>query len=315
MVRVIRNVEQTLLRGPHSSLEVTEVDAYDLVNTSFLQTLDIYNDDVGVACSQNSKGVITHLAFATSYQNVLCVCLTDSGPKKKTGTHANVESKQRGSRNLQRIFLHNEQKKFAFDMHKLALALFFDYGLTVTQAVDLQSSRPDNRRSVSTLIALLGDEAKVNKGAIIDAFQGETFVAGGVDNLAVRAWAVRQAALRLSSTEIQSIPLIDTSDIPSEVSLDPHVTRSPDLCGTACNMVSELREDFVAPPRNEAHMDEARRRHSLQVREWECNAAGAADTLQDTLESIAKPSTPFSFLSRIMLTEARLVDSRSTLRC
>lgn len=219
MVRVIRNVEQTLCRGLYSALEVTEMDVGDsFVDASFLPSLDLHDDNsrVGVACSQNAKGVVTHLAFSTSSTNVLCICLSGTGPKAKAAT-VDAQRRSQTHRILERIFLHSKQKKFAFDMHKLALALFFDYGLTVTQAVDLQSSRPDNRRSVATLIALLGDE--VNRGAVLDAFQGSSFVAGGIENLALRAWAARRAALCLSSAELQSVSSIDTSDIPAEVSI------------------------------------------------------------------------------------------------
>ena len=224
MVQNLRSVEQTLSSIFHGSLSVNEVDLCDLIDSFYQGTDDNY---LGVACSQDAKGVVTHLAFATSSLNVLCVCLAMPSLKAKPNTQATIDSQRRkAQRALKRMFLHSEQKKFAFDMHKLALALFFDYGLTIVQAVDLQSSRPDDRRSVATMVSLLGGEAMVNKSAVIDVFQGESFAAGGIDNLAVRAWAARQAALRLTPTEIQSIASIDTSEIPNEVSLISHVTHA-----------------------------------------------------------------------------------------
>lgn len=268
MVLVIRNVEQTLLRGIRSSLEVTEVDTSDLLDASFLHIFNSYDDYyLGLACSQNAKGIVTHLAFATSSRNVLCVRLAERGSDPSTRAQA--------YENLQRIFLLNERRKYAFDMHKLALALFLDCGILVTQAVDLQSSRRAHRRqsAPATLMALLRDEAsEVNKRAIFDAFQGEARVPAGdvdVDNLAVQAWAARQAALRLSSTRREGIPCIDTSAIPTEVSLTRCVIRTSDfkLCGTARHVASEVHEDFVAPPPIEAHVDEERRRRPVPVRE------------------------------------------------
>ena len=230
MVQVIRNFEQTLLRGYYGPLTVIEMDVCDLIDPSYRRPLDL-DDYLGVACCQDAKGVVTHLAFATTSSSILCIRLTAPCPKAKSRNQVTVDSQRRAQalRILLQVFLQTEQTKFAFDMHKLALALFYDYGLTVVQAVDLQSSRPDDRRSVATLVALLGGEVLVNKGAVIDTFRGESFVTGGIENLAVRAWAARRAALDLTTTEMQGILPIDTSEIPDEVDFISRIVHFLDL--------------------------------------------------------------------------------------
>ncbi|KZT63466.1 hypothetical protein DAEQUDRAFT_643060, partial [Daedalea quercina L-15889] len=171
----------------------------------------------GIACGQNAKGVLTHIAFATGFRGVLCVHLARAGPTEK-GKQANAdpEERRRGCRILQRVLLHSQQHhKLAFDMHKLALALYHDYELTVVKAVDLQSSQPGDRRSVAILVSLLGGEQSVYRHAIVDNFKGEAFEAGNVENVVLRAWAARHVGYK-SSTKLRIDTPINTTMIPAQ---------------------------------------------------------------------------------------------------
>lgn len=117
---------------------------------------------------------------------------------------------------LQRTLLHNEQRKLAFDMHMLALALFYDHELTINRALDLQSSSLGDRRSVAVLVSLLGGESNANKEAVVKLFKSDASGSGVTKSLALRVWATRRVAT-LSYEKLQRVTLIDTQAIPLQV--------------------------------------------------------------------------------------------------
>ena len=79
MVHVSRNAEQTLLCSPYT-LTVIEVGVCDLIDPSDRSILDL-DSYLGIACSQDAKGIVTHLAFAITSSSVVSVCLAGRDPK------------------------------------------------------------------------------------------------------------------------------------------------------------------------------------------------------------------------------------------
>ncbi|KAH9838486.1 P-loop containing nucleoside triphosphate hydrolase protein [Rhodofomes roseus] len=194
-----------------------EIDEADLVDFP-LDALSALSDDVvGVACTQGVKGRLTHLAFATP-THVLCIRMP--GPaatsKPKKGKQTNTQQRPIGRDVLRRMLLHStEHRKFALDMHTLALALYYDYQLTLVEAVDLKSVQGGDRRALDTLMNLLGGEPKVYKSSVADHFKGRAFAAGGTDNLAMRAWAACQAgSMPHLIAKLKSAALINTTLVP-----------------------------------------------------------------------------------------------------
>ena len=214
MVRQMWTLDkQCLLQGHYLPIRVIELDLSDLADNPVEELLDLSDESVGVACTQDEDGVTTQVAFATRLRNVLCIRLS-SGRTVASGTE--TRQRVRSLRVLQRSLLHNDQRKLAFDMHSLALALFYDHELTISRAVDLQSSSLLDRRSVAVLVSLLGGESNVDKEAVVKLFKGDMFGSGSVESLVLRAWATRRVA-SLSDGKLQRISLIDTRLIPSEV--------------------------------------------------------------------------------------------------
>ncbi|TFY60455.1 hypothetical protein EVJ58_g5145 [Rhodofomes roseus] len=216
MVRLSWNLEQTLLKTSHPELLVMEMDEADLVNFP-LDALSALSDDfLGVACTQGAKGRLTHIAFATP-THILCVRMPGL-PSLSRARHGRPAATQhpRGRKILREMLLDNEDhRKLGFDMHKIALSLYYDFELTIVKAIDLQSACFGHRQSVDIFVSLLGGEAGVHKRAVHDAFIGAGFTGGGVENLALRAWAACQAGTRPASfKKLQAAALIDTTVIP-----------------------------------------------------------------------------------------------------
>ncbi|TFY60454.1 hypothetical protein EVJ58_g5144 [Rhodofomes roseus] len=219
MVQRRWTLEQTLVRTPPREVLVTEVDESDLVDFNLDTFLALSGDVLGVACAQGAKGLLTHISFATPTY-ILCVRITGlSATTRTAGEQARAQRHSRGRKVLQSMLLHSEEYcKVAFDMHRMALALYHDYQLTIVNAIDLQSVRDDlrtDRQAVETFMSYLGRAQDVNKRAVFDNFKGKAFGEGGVQNAALRAWAACHAGLRSKVSEkLQSATPIDTTVIP-----------------------------------------------------------------------------------------------------
>ena len=205
--------DQCLLQGRYLPIRVTELDISDLADSPVDEFLDFSDESIGVACTQDEDGVTTHIAFATRLRDVLCIRLSNG---RIVASGVETQQRVRGLRVLQRTLLHNEQRKLAFDMHMLALALFYDHELTINRGVDLQSSSLGDRRSVAVLVSLLGGESSANKEAVVKLFKSDVLGSGVTRNLALRVWATRRVAT-LSYEKLQRVMLIDTQAIPLQV--------------------------------------------------------------------------------------------------
>ncbi|KZT69556.1 P-loop containing nucleoside triphosphate hydrolase protein [Daedalea quercina L-15889] len=215
--------KQTLLRASCPEVVVMEVDESDLIDFPPAAFLDLSDDILGVACIQGTKGILTHIAFATQTR-VLCIrmCQSRSSTKGAKGRHAKRQRPQ-GRETLQRALLHGEEhRKVAFDMPRLALALYHDYELTVVKALDLQSAKPsEDRQSAGVFLSLFGGQEEVYKNTTVNAFKGKDSEKGGVQNLALRAWGACHVGSLLESTKkLCIIAPINTTTVPV-----PHLKR------------------------------------------------------------------------------------------
>lgn len=248
MVRRTRTLDQTLLRSSHPKVTLIEVD--DLANFA-LESFLTRADTLGVACTQGSQGMLTHIAFATPTR-VLCVCmpsldLTFRVMAAKQARAALAAQRTPGREALHKLLQSQGHRKLAFDMDKLAMALYHDFALTIAKGVDiLSASCSKDRRDILAVVKMLGGENAVHKRAIRDTFLGRGFQDGGVTNVALRAWAACKVHLRPEMTrELMSIAPIDTTIIPQRVRL-PYVSTISKL-RSACSTSSGWRNSPGSP--------------------------------------------------------------------
>ena len=216
------NLRDNLYQVPHLDLVAVEVEEAHLAD--FCRdpiVMDTFSSSlVGMACTQGTRGVLTHIAFAIP-THVLCVKLSrsiSSAGKKGTRSKGQSSPLARSREELKKVLLNKKIRKAAFDMHKLALGLYHDHGLMIARAIDLQSTRIGDRQSLDMYVSLLGSETMVKKGAVADAFIGKGMEAGSIQNLALRAWAACKAGLLADANgELRRSPLINATDIPIRV--------------------------------------------------------------------------------------------------
>lgn len=215
------NLQDSIYKVPHPDLVAVEVEESQLADfcRDSIAMHTFSGSLVGMASTQGSQGVLTHIAFTTS-THVLCVRLSRSIPStgKKTRSKGQSSPLVRSREVLGKVLADEKIRKVAFDMHRLALGLYHDYGLTIARAIDAQTTHTDSRQSLATYVSLLGGEAIVNKAVVADAFMGKGMEAGSIENLALRAWAACKAALLANENhKLQCSPPMNATDIPTRV--------------------------------------------------------------------------------------------------
>ncbi|GBE88386.1 predicted protein [Sparassis crispa] len=224
MVDQAFTLDQKLFIKPHPPVDVAalnEAEVTDVVVNAFLLTAA--GGVIGVAAAYGAKGVLVSIAFATA-SRVLHVRFSKNRQKSKSRGKSTTNGHQaplRGREVLRRkILCHSDYCKVAFDMHRLATALFQDYGLKVTQAIDLQSVLPKKtgRQSIDTLLRVLGGETTLRKHEVLKAFIGAGYDSGDAPNVSLRAWASRQAAsIGSLAKNLLQVPGINTLDFDEQI--------------------------------------------------------------------------------------------------
>ena len=205
-------VEQDLFKQSFPSIFVTTVDERLLekeIILSFLRT-DTNEGRIGVSAIYGKRCATTAIAFAT-----------------RTSTLVIQFSKQ-ADRRIRRLLMAcilNDPRytKCAFKMDTLALSLFTDKSLRISNAIDLLSLRTAHKRhSLEALFAIMGGEANLHRDSVKNLFFNDTKEMSRSD-VAIQAWAACQVAI---ISDLTSIPRIDTFKLTREASCFracPHV--------------------------------------------------------------------------------------------
>lgn len=227
MVRRTHTLDQTLFKASHPKVTVLEVDESELTTFPLDSFFLVSDGALGVACIQGARGILTHIAFATQ-THVLCVGMPSLAPAFRTMDIEEARvllaaQRSRGRKVLQELLQSEDHRKLAFDMDKFAMALYYDFELTIVKAIDIQSALLGDRRSLSTLLNTMGGDPAVHKQAVHDTFFGQGYDEGGVMNVALRAWAACQVDMLPEMTKrLESVAPVDTTVISKRVSL-PYV--------------------------------------------------------------------------------------------
>ena len=189
-------IKQDLFKQSFPPIFVTTVDERLLERDILLSFLHTASSDgtIGVSAVYGNRCVITSIAFATLTSTLIIHFV-----------------KQHGRRALSLIkecILNNSRyTKYAFKMDTLALSLFTDLSLQISDAVDLLSSRiTGNRHSLETLMGVMGGEAILHRHNVKSLFFKD-IKEMSLSDVAMQAWA---ACLVAIISDTMSIPRIDT---------------------------------------------------------------------------------------------------------
>ncbi|KAI0784596.1 hypothetical protein C8Q75DRAFT_689120, partial [Abortiporus biennis] len=168
---------------------------------------------IGISASYSKDCAITVLALS-SETYVLHVTLNRSSRRSSAYFKQSPHGQSRML--LQdRILCNDEYTKISLDMHRVATALFYDHGLFISSAVDLQSFSTDRRTSFSTLLKVLGGSEHVNQENVRRVFLHYGSKSDESQNVAIRAWcAWMSGCTDLFTKGRSSVKPIDTTVLP-----------------------------------------------------------------------------------------------------
>ncbi|KAL4249796.1 hypothetical protein ABKN59_007616 [Abortiporus biennis] len=141
---------------------------------------------IGISASYGRGCVLTFLALA-SETYVLQISFTNSSQHSSRKFNQSPLGKSRQL--LQdRILCNDAYRKLSIDMHRVATSLFYDHGLFITSAMDLQSLITAPRTSLRALLDLLGGQEHVNQKNACRVFLNYDPKSDETHDVSVRAW-------------------------------------------------------------------------------------------------------------------------------
>ncbi|KAI0784594.1 P-loop containing nucleoside triphosphate hydrolase protein [Abortiporus biennis] len=208
-------VQQDVFLTP-SSIMVIPVSDADLTSALLVDFLEsATTGTIGVSASYGGKGALNVLTLATrTYILQITFNHLPFGSRKKNKFKRSLQGQSRLL--LQDMILCNDEySKLSLDMHRVATALYYDHGLFITSAIDLQSLVLIGRRhSFATVLTLIGGRDEVNKSNAFNVFM-ENSPTSEARSVTVRAWcAWKTSCLDLYTQARPSIQLVNTLKLP-----------------------------------------------------------------------------------------------------
>ncbi|KAF8969176.1 hypothetical protein BDZ97DRAFT_269461 [Flammula alnicola] len=229
------NVFQTILDGKHRSLN-------QAIPTFTIQETDIADRDInsifdhsrplGISPGYSSNGQLVSLAIADDKNCRIVEFQQPKGNNRRGNANAKPAVPSQhildGRALLQdNILCRTGGDIFAFDMGPLAMSLYADLGMRITQAVDIQSAfSAVDRKPISAITAALGDPAtsgvKIMADNVRDLFMHPVYnpddsLRNRATDLAMRAWLSQfLPGYENGETTFEKVARIDTKKLPSQ---------------------------------------------------------------------------------------------------
>ncbi|OCH94376.1 hypothetical protein OBBRIDRAFT_141607 [Obba rivulosa] len=224
MVKETTTLQQTIFKKAHEPIQVTLLDEVDLnvsVLSDFLQTA--VQNDVGLATVHGPKGVLRALAFSSPSHALYVRFCKPGGKKVGRRAQAGVTGSPKTPRIIltEQLLCNPSYRKLAFDMHHVAAALYFDHGLYIKNAIDLQSAQREQRfrSTLRTLSDVLGGDTVLNTSQVAYNFLGHGLNSDLAHNACLRAWA----CCRVRSSTHWNLNLMGARQIDTEVMQKKHL--------------------------------------------------------------------------------------------
>ncbi|KAI6155155.1 P-loop containing nucleoside triphosphate hydrolase protein [Pisolithus tinctorius] len=198
------------------SFETSSEDSLDARHLRSLLSTVMPEGAIGISASYRENRKLSAIAFS-SPSRALVVHLT-GGDLSPDSDHS---KRNRGRHLLQKEILCNEDyRKCAFNMDRIAIALYLDMALRIDSAVDMLSVSLGNRRSLQALMNAMGGEWTLHKSNVKALFFSNESCPVSISDLVQQAWAACQASILPDMAgRIPALGRISTSTIP-----DKHMT-------------------------------------------------------------------------------------------
>ncbi|KAF9485149.1 P-loop containing nucleoside triphosphate hydrolase protein [Pholiota conissans] len=202
---------QNIFRSIYPEIIVSACDEDDMQEflPTFFETID--DGVIGIAPFYVGKCRLEKIAIA-SKTHVLIVTPTRS---RKASSKKRLLA-LRPNQSLRSLLCHPKISKCAFQMDKLAAALFLDFDIRITSGKDLLSLAKGDRLSLQSFVSVLGGENNVKKHSVKNLCDSEDVSRADLQTLALQAWAASASAILSDiSIQLQMAPSIDTNTLDS----------------------------------------------------------------------------------------------------
>jgi hypothetical protein len=206
--RLMITVTSSLYKGSPQQFLLKQTTEYDLNESVVVSFLDSTSDDcLGLAPVYGQNCQLISLAFSSPAQ-VLYVKFAKLCSQKKRAR----------SRALLRRLLEHCETKFAFQMDNVALALWRDHNLCITNAVDLLSLCSEHDRSTRGILKAMGGPDTINEQDVVHLFSHDEADQVDIQDCALQAWAAVMVGNRCVELR-KGKSLINTVTFPKAVCL------------------------------------------------------------------------------------------------
>ena len=216
-----RDISQNLLDDDYPRVRLQEdVPESKLTKESFDEFFEGYPSQrvVGLAPIYSAKGNLTQLAIAVKTGvNIIQFAAQGKGANAYRGREVLATE----------LLCHPDVTLVAFDLDKLAVALFVDLNIRITNGVDLQSACGEDRSPLVAIKYAACDRIPVLEENVKNLFDSKNIIgqARTATNAALQAWVAQCiASMDVMEERVRSAKKITTKDRPDE-----HV-RSAVLC-------------------------------------------------------------------------------------
>jgi hypothetical protein len=210
---------QTLVDGEFSLIKINTLIIPESTLSAEHFTIFDHAKPLGISPGYNQDGLLVALAIADSEQ---CIIIETPPSHKKASRPSGqpIDVSPRNSEGLQllkdKILTRNAGDLFAFDMAPLAMSLYTEFGLKVSNAVDIQSGASASDRWPATAIqTILGSSIPIKEKNIHTVFHDPIYKSNDRNSasaLAQRAWISQFLVSYSNGAEtFQSISRIDTT--------------------------------------------------------------------------------------------------------
>lgn len=129
------------------------------------------------------------------------------------------------------ILCNTEYQKYAFNMDRIAIALYLDLMLRIDRAVDMLSVSLGDRRSLEALLDAMGGQPTLHQLNVNELFFTNDFRSVSDSDLVQQAWEACQAAILPHMAErFHTVGRIRTNTIPDEhMTVLAKISRDGDL--------------------------------------------------------------------------------------
>jgi hypothetical protein len=226
MPKLLGQLDQTLLDIPHPRIQVRGMKDIDLTATSVEPFVRPgAQSTIGIAQGYSFDGKLVVLAIADE-KSVLLVKFSRTKIRNEgndTESPRPRSAKLTAALNLLQDDVLNRPQRIlcAFDMAPIAMSLFLDHGIRITNGADIQSVCLPNARGrlpLSSIKFAVGDSCPVNDENIVTVFENSVFNQENSTDFALRAWIAQHIA-RLPDTEdlFQRAPKVNTTILSDQV--------------------------------------------------------------------------------------------------